>query len=101
MPINERSLASFGSRGQQRLAVVALKLAEADVISVLGERPVLLLDDVLSELDVNHRQTLLASVRDFGSQVLLTTADPSQVIGSPVSDLELVRVVQGGIEPAD
>jgi DNA replication and repair protein RecF len=98
--INERSLASFGSRGQQRLAVVALKLAEADVISVLGERPVLLLDDVLSELDVNHRETLLASVRDFGSQVLLTTADPSQVIGSPISDLELVRVVHGGIEPA-
>ena len=37
--IDERPLSSFGSRGQQRLAVVALKLAEADVISMLGERP--------------------------------------------------------------
>jgi DNA replication and repair protein RecF len=97
--INDRSLSAFGSRGQQRLAVVALKLADADVISVLGERPVLLLDDVLSELDIDHRRTLLASVRDFGSQVLLTTADPTQVLGSPISDLELLRVVPGGVEP--
>ena len=50
MLIDDRSLSSFGSRGQQRLAVIALKLAEADVISELGDPPVLLLDDVLSEL---------------------------------------------------
>jgi recombinational DNA repair ATPase RecF len=62
---------------------------------------VLLLDDVLSELDANHRQTLLASVRDFGSQVLLTTADPSQIMGTPISNLELVHIVPGGIQPAD
>ena len=95
--IDERPLASFGSRGQQRLAVVALKLAEADVISLLGERPVLLLDDVLSELDAGHRETLLVSVRAFSSQVLLTTADPTQVGGSPVAELEVVRVIPGGI----
>jgi DNA replication and repair protein RecF len=95
--IYDRSLASFGSRGQQRLAVVALKLAEADVISMLGERPVLLLDDVLSELDASHRQTLLESVRAFGSQVLLTTADPAQVAGSPIADLEILHVIPGGI----
>jgi DNA replication and repair protein RecF len=96
--IDERPLASFGSRGQQRLAVVALKLAEADVISMLGDRPVLLLDDVLSELDASHRETLLASVRVFGSQVLLTTADPVQVAGSPVADLEIIQVIPGGVD---
>ena len=98
--IDERPLSSFGSRGQQRLAVVALKLAEADVISVLGERPVLLLDDVLSELDANHRETLLATIRTFGSQVLLTTADPEQVADSPIADLDVIRVVPGGVEVA-
>jgi DNA replication and repair protein RecF len=95
--IDERPLASFGSRGQQRLAVVALKLAEADVISMLGERPVLLLDDVLSELDASHRATLLGSVQALGSQVLLTTADPAQVAGSPIANLEMVQVIPGGI----
>jgi len=98
--IDERPLSSFGSRGQQRLAVVALKLAEADVISVLGERPVLLLDDLLSELYANHRETLLATIRTFGSQVLLTTADPEQVAGSPIADLDVIRVVPGGVEVA-
>ena len=96
--IDDRSLASFGSRGQQRLAVVALKLAEADVITDLGAPPVLLLDDVLSELDANHRATLLESVRTFGAQVLLTTADASQVQDGSIADLQMVRIVPGGIE---
>lgn len=95
--IDERSLASYGSRGQQRLAVIALKLAEADVIAGLGEQPVLLLDDVLSELDRSHRTILLEAVHELGAQVLITTADPAQVEYDYLSDLETVTVVAGEI----
>ena len=93
--IDDRLLSSFGSRGQQRLAVVALKLAESDVIAADGNIPILLLDDVLSELDVEHRQTLLATVRQCGAQVLLTTADPGQILDSAISDLTQGEVVDG------
>ncbi|MGH2562228.1 MAG: DNA replication/repair protein RecF, partial [Thermomicrobiales bacterium] len=69
-------LAAFGSRGQQRLAVVALKLAEADLmLCETGERPVVLLDDVLSELDERHRQMLTEAMMKVGGQVFLTTTD--------------------------
>jgi DNA replication and repair protein RecF len=95
--INERPLSSFGSRGQQRLAVVALKLAEADVIAELGERPILLLDDVLSELDPAHRLTLLERVRSIGAQLLLTTADAAQIAESSVADLPVASVEPGTI----
>ena len=93
--IDDRSLSSFGSRGQQRLAVIALKLAEADVISDLGDRPVLLLDDVLSELDSRHRQGLLAFVHEFGAQVLITSAEPGQVADAALVDIRRANVESG------
>ena len=99
--LDERSLATFGSRGQQRLAVVALKLAEADVIAVdRGQRPVLLLDDVLSELDPRHREALLAAAVSSRSQIMLTTADSAVLTGSPVAQLAHTRVREGSIELA-
>ncbi|HET7034349.1 MAG TPA: DNA replication/repair protein RecF [Thermomicrobiaceae bacterium] len=68
-----RDLASFGSRGQQRLAVVATKLAElSTMLDIAGDRPILLLDDVLSELDSAHRELLLAAIGAAGCQVLIT-----------------------------
>jgi DNA replication and repair protein RecF len=97
--LDDRSLATFGSRGQQRLAVVALKLAEADVISTSrNERPVLLLDDVLSELDPGHRAALLAASIGSGAQVVLTTADRATVTGSLLDNLPHVNVVPGTAE---
>ncbi|HET8524640.1 MAG TPA: DNA replication/repair protein RecF [Thermomicrobiales bacterium] len=78
MSIDGVDLASFGSRGQQRLAVVALKLAEADLmVAETEERPVLLLDDVLSELDERHRRMLTSAITEIGSQVIMTTTDES------------------------
>jgi DNA replication and repair protein RecF len=80
---------------------VALKLAEADVICASrGEIPVLLLDDVLSELDPGHRAALLSAVADSDAQVMLTTADIATVAGSPVEKLPHARVVPGAIEPS-
>ncbi len=74
--IDDRSLARFGSRGQQRLGVLALKLAEADVIAEeSGDTPVFLLDDVLSELDTAHRRLLLDELTARHAQVVLTSAE--------------------------
>lgn len=73
--IDDRSLAAYGSRGQQRLGVIALKLGEADVIhQMTGEQPVLLLDDALSELDQRHAAWLLDSIAGSDRQILLTSA---------------------------
>ena len=71
-------LNTYGSRGQQRLAVLALKLAEADWMQAeLGEAPVLLLDDVLSELDAARRRYVVGRVGQPGphAQVWITTTD--------------------------
>ena len=66
---------SFGSQGQQRTAVVSLKLAEAALIEGrTRERPVLLLDDVLSELDGDRRAALLDEVAS-GGQVIVTSVE--------------------------
>ena len=72
--VGERPLPTFASRGEQRSAVLALKLAEADWIEAhVGELPIFLLDDVLSELDTAHREALCRAIPD-GAQTLLTAA---------------------------
>ncbi len=69
--INGEIIRSFASQGQQRTAVLALKIAELEIIrSETGSYPVLLLDDVMSELDEKRRKTLLKSIGD--AQVILT-----------------------------
>lgn len=69
-------IGAYGSRGQQRLAAVALKLAEADLmLSESGEQPVILLDDVFSELDQRHRDLLSHSIGSLGAQVIVTATD--------------------------
>ncbi len=72
--INGRSVRAFGSQGQQRSAVLALKLAESRCIGeILGERPIILLDDVMSELDQSRREYLLNHLT--GSQIFITCCD--------------------------
>ncbi|HKC89704.1 MAG TPA: DNA replication and repair protein RecF [Candidatus Limnocylindria bacterium] len=70
----ERPLPTFASRGEQRSAVLALKLAEAEWIRArVGEMPIFLLDDVLSELDTAHREAFCRGLPE-GGQTLLTAA---------------------------
>lgn len=72
--LDGRDMRSFGSRGQQRLLVLALRLAEArPVAEAVGSAPILLLDDALSELDPRVQARVLREVEDAG-QVFLTTA---------------------------
>jgi len=86
-----RELRSFGSQGEQRLAVLALLLAEAELISDRrGIPPLLLLDDVLSELDPERRRILAARVATAG-QALITATDAAMLPGEPDQLLEVRR----------
>jgi DNA replication and repair protein RecF len=78
-----RELRSFGSQGEQRLAVLALLLAEAELIADRqGVPPLLLLDDVLSELDPSRRRILAARVASAG-QALVTATDAAMLPAQP------------------
>lgn len=87
-PAESRSIASYGSRGQQRLAVLWLKLVElAYVRRQSQEQPVLLLDDILSELDETNRQ--LVHELMHGCQTLITSADEAVVADLTGTRIEL------------
>ncbi len=76
--INGISARSFGSQGQQRSAALALKLAEASFMNeFFGEQPVVLLDDVMSELDKSRQDYILNRLK--GRQVFITCCDPRQI----------------------
>jgi DNA replication and repair protein RecF len=84
-----RELRLYGSQGQQRLAVLALLLAEADVLTDRrGEPPLLLLDDVLSELDAERREVLLKRLPP-GSQTVVTATSAALSPRSPEQLLEV------------
>ena len=75
--LDGHDMRTFGSRGQQRLLVLALRLAEAGpVAAAVGSAPILLLDDALSELDPEVQRRVLRHAAGSG-QVFLTTADPA------------------------
>ena len=84
-----RDLRSFGSQGEQRLAVLALLLAEAELLADRrGYPPLLLLDDVLSELDPARRRILAARVAGVG-QTLITATDAAMLPAEPDQLLEV------------
>jgi DNA replication and repair protein RecF len=72
--INQTSARQYGSQGQQRTLVLALKLAELKLIEeVIGEPPLLLLDDVLAELDLHRQNQLLETIQDRFQTLITTT----------------------------
>jgi DNA replication and repair protein RecF len=84
-----RDLRSFGSQGEQRLAVLALLLAEAELVADRrGVAPLLLLDDVLSELDPARRRVLAEHVAGRG-QALVTATDAAMLPGEPDHHVEV------------
>ena len=96
---NGADLGRYGSRGQQRLAVVAIKLAELDLLTdAAGEQPVLLLDDVLSELDTTHRGKIVAALASRNAQICVTATDQAD-LGSPdLAHLPVLRTEAGTVE---
>ncbi len=99
---NGIDLGTYGSRGQARTAVLALKLAEVDWMRTKsGEWPILLLDEVLAELDVNRRRELLARLGG-AEQCLLTTTDltlfPAEFVErATVWEVETGRIVERSV----
>jgi DNA replication and repair protein RecF len=94
-----RNLMEFASRGQQRTAILALKLAELDLLTQLdGRAPLLLLDDVFSELDPERRAHL---VRRIGSlpHAIVTTTTPDDLDPALVAASSLWRVEPGSVRP--
>ncbi len=85
-----------GSQGEQRTAALALLLAARDHLRERAARPILLLDDVLSELDPGRRRLLLEAVRD-GGQTLVTSADPAAVDALSEPPDALVTVEDGAL----
>jgi DNA replication and repair protein RecF len=94
----QMDLAVYGSRGQQRSAALAVKLAELHFLQEeTGEQPILLLDDVLSELDEERRSYLLGMVRGL-EQVLLTTTERTSLPADLRDGAACYRVVAGTIQ---
>lgn len=74
--INDTDIRHFGSQGQQRTAALSLKLSEISLIEqIINDKPVLLLDDVLSELDRTRQNTLLNSIKDIQTVITCTGLD--------------------------
>ena len=92
-----RDLRSYGSQGEQRVAVLALVLGEAAVIAERGDAPPLvLLDDVLSELDGDRRRALGELISDGGQAIVTTTA----AAALPVEPAQSLVVTPGMVTPA-
>jgi DNA replication and repair protein RecF len=90
---------AYASQGQQRTAVVSLKLAEATLVARrTGERPVLLLDDVLSELDAERRAALLRQVAGDG-QVIITSVETGPFPPEVLANSMVWTVIEGRIQP--
>jgi DNA replication and repair protein RecF len=95
--LDEHEARTFASQGQQRSAVLSLKLAELHYLAeVTGEQPVLLLDDVMSELDPARRERLLAALQP-GPQAMITAADLNDLPRSILERAAVFRVEQGSV----
>jgi len=94
--INGKSLKTYGSQGQQRSAVLSLKISEIELINMeTGEYPVLLLDDVMSELDENRQKYLMQSIDKV--QTFITCTSDMKFRNTLVSDSNYYKVVEGQI----
>ncbi len=97
--INKADVSDYGSRGQLRTTLLALKLAEVEWMKACtGEWPVILLDEVMAELDVNRRADLLKYVNK-DQQVMFTTTDLSLFSSHFVEDSDVWDVKDGVVQP--
>ncbi len=94
--IISKDLAIYGSRGEQRSAALALKLSEVSLIEKeKNESPVLLLDEVLSELDKRHKELLFKEIKRV--QVFITTTSMDNLTTERVGPIEKFQVIDGNI----
>ncbi|MBQ7929999.1 MAG: DNA replication/repair protein RecF [Clostridia bacterium] len=100
--LNGREARLYGSQGQQRSIVLSMKLAEAEIANRIGgEYPVILLDDVFSELDDSRRSYILATIGSEGDktrQIIITSCEPDVIPGHRAAYVCFNRVAEGGIQ---
>lgn len=94
--INSINIKSFGSQGQQRTAALSLKLSEIEIIkNEVGEYPILLLDDVMSELDVNRQKDLIYALKDV--QTIITTTDVKNLLDDYIKPSRIIKIKNGSV----
>lgn len=99
--IDGRNISTFGSQGQQRSVVLAFKLAEASLVQeILRQKPVLLLDDVMSELDAARRRALVAFIAG-DIQTFITTANIDYFDADLLDAARIVRLPEEAAGEAD
>jgi DNA replication and repair protein RecF len=92
LELDKRDLTEFGSRGEWRTAVIALKMCELTYLErKRGERPILLLDDVFSELDRERQQALLQCATQ--QQTIITTTDAGEFDRESLPSTELIKIL--------
>ena len=91
------SARSFGSQGQVRTLALALKLAELSVAGAGGDPPLLLVDDLSSELDATRLARLVSHIEQLRSQVVVTTTDPGPILGCSTRGGQAVEIRAGTV----
>ena len=100
--IGGHPLKSCGSQGQHRSFILAMKLAEIELLEeTFGESPILLLDDITSELDRKRLHNLLTIFDQKGIQVVVTTTDPNHFASVPQQDVAHYKIVAGSVHHED
>jgi DNA replication and repair protein RecF len=94
--LNDVNLKQFGSQGQQRTAVLAIKLSEVDLMKQeTGEFPIILLDDVMSELDKSRQKYLMENLK--GIQTFITSTDIDFIKDTELADKKLIKIRNGKV----
>ena len=94
--VGDLDIRRFGSQGQQRTAALSLKLSEIELVKqIIKDKPILLLDDVLSELDKHRQNYLLDSIRDV--QTLITCTGLDDFVNHRFSINKILHVKQGHV----
>lgn len=94
--VNGMDIRKFGSQGQQRTAALSLKLAEIELVARrIGDKPVLLLDDVLSELDGNRKNYLMESIS--GIQTIITCTGLDEFVEGRLHIDQVIKVTSGTV----
>jgi DNA replication and repair protein RecF len=97
---HDRELKTYGSQGQQRLGLLALLLAERQVIAARRDgAPVMLLDDVMSELDARRRGALVELLRESAGQAVITATDLDHIPGADSPGTTRIVVQSGQLHP--
>lgn len=95
--VNDKNLKEYGSQGQQRGAVIALKFAEAEIIKKYKNIiPIFLLDDVFSELDGIRKNNLINYIQD-DYQVILTTTDLTKISKKLLENANIIKIDKGKV----